>query len=351
MNSPTASNAALDPLAPLWEEYHHRPRSHAFHAGDSDSWLEWKEGLAAEVPRCLGRLPVDRGPVESRTLERKEFPGYVRERVVFRSREGADVPAYLLLPTGARAPAPAVLALHGHGYGKDDLVGIRRDGTDRDEPEGYHKDFGLALVRRGFAVLAPEQAGFGERRLAVDKERGADNSSCRQLFFTALMLGQTALGIRVWDAFRSLDYLATRPEVDASRLGCMGISGGGMTGLFATALDPRVGCAVISGYLNTFKDSILGVDHCPCNYAPGLLQVAEMYDVAALIAPRPLLVESGTDDKIFPIAATRYALEQVAKAYQLLRVPERLESDLFEGGHQISGAKAYDWLARWLGPV
>ena len=121
-----------------------------------------------------------------------------------------------------------------------------------------------------------------------------------------------------------------------------------MVALFSAALDQRIACAVVSGYLNTFRDSIMAIDHCLCNYVPGILQYAEMADIAGLIAPRPLLIESGERDPIFPIAATRHALEELNRIYSVFGAPERLAADLFEGEHRWSGAKAYDWLGRWL---
>ena len=109
------------------------------------------------------------------------------------------------------------------------------------------------------------------------------------------------IGWRVWDVMRTIDYIATRAELDRSRVGCMGISGGGTVTVFAAALEPRIRAAMVSGYLNTFRDSVGSLAHCIDNYVPGILNWAEMHDVAGLIAPRPLFVESGEKDNIFPI--------------------------------------------------
>ncbi|HVO44266.1 MAG TPA: hypothetical protein VMT34_16680, partial [Aggregatilineales bacterium] len=98
----------------------------------------------------------------------------------------------------------------------------------------------------------------------------------------------------------------------------------------------------------SFRDSIMSIDHCACNYVPGILQYAEMADIAGLIAPRPLLVESGGHDPIFPTAATRRALDQLRPIYRCFGAEDRLDADFFEGAHQWSGRKAYDWLKRWL---
>ena len=101
------------------------------------------------------------------------------------------------------------------------------------------------------------------------------------------------IGWRVYDVMRAIDWIGTRKELDAAHVGCMGISGGGTCTLFAAALDSRIRAAMVSGYLNTFRECIMSVSHCIDNYVPGILNWAEQYDVAGLIAPRPLFAESG----------------------------------------------------------
>src|SRR5206468_8309980 len=132
---------------------------------------------------------------------------------------------------------------------------------------------------------------------------GLDRKACEPAAGGALMVGRTMIGWRVWDIMRTIDYMATRPELDAGRFGCMGISGGGTATLFAAALDERLRVVMVSSYLNTFRDSVGSLAHCIDNYVPGILNWAEMHDIAGLIAPRPLFVESGEHDAIFPITA------------------------------------------------
>jgi len=127
----------------------------------------------------------------------------------------------------------------------------------------------------------------------------------------ALLFGQTMIGWRVWDVMRTIDWIETRKELDAKRVGCMGISGGGTCTTFSAALEPRIKVAMISGYLNIFRDCILSLSHCIDNYVPGILNWAEMYDVAGPIAPRPMFAESGSKDRIFPIAGSREGFDRV----------------------------------------
>src|SRR5581483_3031595 len=159
--------------------------------------------------------------------------------------------------------------------------------------------------------LAIEPMAFGCRRDARTKAKGLGTSACQPAAGAALLLGQTMIGWRVWDVMRAIDWIETRPELDAKRVGCMGISGGGTCTTFSAALEPRIKAAMVSGYINTFQASVMSISHCIDNYVPGILNWAEQYDVAGLIAPRPLFVESGENDTIFPIAASKASFERV----------------------------------------
>ncbi len=164
----------------------------------------------------------------------------------------------------------------------------------------------------------------------------------------ALLCGKTLLGLRVWDVMRLIDYIKTRPEPMIDGLGCVGLSGGATITLFTAALDTRITCAVVSGYFNTFRDSIMAMDHCPCNYIPGIVKYAEMADIAGLIAPRPLLIETGRHDPIYPTEAAQRALDQLSPIYTAFEAQSKLAVDQFEGAHQWSGQKAYEWLDQHL---
>jgi hypothetical protein len=128
----------------------------------------------------------------------------------------------------------------------------------------------------------------------------------------------------------------------------MGISGGGTATTFSAALEPRIRAAMISGYLNTFRDSIMSLSHCIDNYVPGILNWAEMYDVAGLIAPRPLFVESGTKDDIFPVQASKSSYGRVQKVYEVFGASGSIEQEIFEGEHSFYGVRGLPFLSRQL---
>jgi dienelactone hydrolase len=253
-------------------------------------------------------------------------------------------------------PYRAVIALHGHGSGGAlHLLGKVRDPANRaaeiEQILAHNYDYAHQLAQRGFLVFVPEQRGFGERMethpgMVFGTEMW--QSSCRSLAFNALLVGRTVLGMRVWDVMRTLDYIATRPEATTGKVGCVGLSGGGTTTFYAAVLDERIAAAVLSGAFSSFHSSIMSTIHCDCNYVPGILRYAEMADIAALIAPRPLLIEAGTHDPIFPVDEVRVACSQVMRAYDLLDASAAFDQDIFEGGHRFSGNKCFDWFAKWL---
>ena len=130
---------------------------------------------------------------------------------------------------------------------------------------------------------------------------------------------------------------------------CRYHAGGGTTSLYFAAMDRRVKLAIIGGSFCTFRDSKFAIFHCICGCVPGIMQWCEMNDVAALIAPRPLLIISGYADPIVPFNATRKAYGRLAKAYRLLGVRKNLESDFFDGGHRWSNRKTLTFLRKHFG--
>jgi len=319
-----------------------------FQAESIEEWKVWREQLRSKLKEVLGSFPSNDAELDIEIIEETACEGYIRQRISFTTFAGLRMPVFVLVPeNSAGKKLPAVIACHGHGYGSKEISGLTADGNSNEDQPTYQKNFAVELVKRGFIVVVPELLGFGDRRTKEGYEKDASNS-CHSISTFLLELGHTMTGYRVYETIRSIDYLQTRSDVDIQQIGCMGISGGGTVATFTTALDDRIQAVVVSGYINTFKASILSVYHCVDNYVPGLVRQAEMPDIAGLIAPRPLLVEAGKTDPIFPIEAVEQALEQIRSVYRLLGQEELLDSDIFEGDHQISGKKAYDWLAKWL---
>ena len=294
---------------------------------------DWIQQFRDAFRKCLGIEGWEKTALCPVSGPKIQLTGHTRTQFEFQSRPGLQGFGYLLEPDDSEAAGPAILCLPGHGSGVDNIVGIL--------PLDYQADFALQCVSRGYRVFAMEQFSFGHRR--TDPSKGY---TCMTDSPVALMLGESMAGWRVWDAIRVLDLMETLPGVDVDNLAVMGISGGGLTALFTGCLDARVKATVVSGYFNTFKDSILSIDHCIDNYVPGLLNLTEMPDLASLIRPRYLFVESGKEDPIFPLEAFRYAVNLATQIYS--DCPQNFDFEEFEGDHHFHGVSAFRFLEEHL---
>lgn len=328
-----------DTLSYLDRLYHETGPSLAFDAQAPAEWRAWRRRLKARLKILLGGFPT-RGPLNPRTIEIVDCGDYTREYVVFDAEPGVSIPAYFLLPKDAKSPVPGVLALHGHGYGKDDVVGIDHGSEDRRKwIESVNYAYAVEMVREGYAVLAPDLRCFGERSNA---------GGCTKACINAMMLGVNVIALRVSDSMQCIDYMRSRPEVISDRIACLGISGGGLATLYSAIFEPRIKVAVISGYFCSFKESIFDQDHCMCNYIPNILRYADLPDLTALIAPMPLLCQNGEEDPIFPIEAVRREFPKVQAAYEVAGAPDRVALDVIQCSHAWRGQRPKEWLKKWL---
>lgn len=338
----------LDPVAYSRELYAAAPRQLRFQARTRAEAEAWQKRLRSKLTELLGGFPTTRVPLRPVVLESRSFPGYRREKVVFDTRAGLSAIGYVLIPANAAGPSPTIICVPGHGRGVDDIIGIDDKGQERADKSGYQHDFALQTVEAGLAVVAIEPIAFGARRDPITIKKGLGTNACQPAAGAALLVGQTMIGWRVWDVMRAVDYIETRRELDVTRVGLMGISGGGTVTAFGTALEPRIKVALVSGYLNTFRDSIGSLSHCMDNYVPGILNWAEMHDVAGLIAPRPLFVESGEQDNIFPVKASVESFGQVRAVYRVFGAEDRVDQEVFPGEHSFWGKRGIPFLARHL---
>jgi dienelactone hydrolase len=297
------------------------------------SLATWQAETRARLLELLGDFSADETPLALRRETVEETPEYRRERLLYDVLPGVTVPATLLIPSVATAPAPTILCPPGHGDGMCQVL---------DEADSAYKGYPITLAKRGFVCLVPENLGFGERQ---DPDRECDHG----YYDRALnLLGLSSLGVMRHDLSRALDVLTTLPEVDADRIGCWGLSLGGELTLLLTATDLRIRAAAISGFLSSYASSFLAAPHCSCGYGHGLARYLEHVDFAALIAPRPLWVEMGDGDPIFPYKATETAIQELSVIYALAGDASGLTYHLFPGGHEISGQPIVDWFRRTL---
>jgi dienelactone hydrolase len=305
---------------------------------DLSTVAAWRDRFRLRLQRALGPWPRP-VPLELEVTEEEACDGYHRQRLVFDTEDTMSVPAYLLVPDGRRSPGSAVLALHGHGPGKSRVCGLDPEASASD-------DYAAELARRGHVVLAPDMRCFGERA----DWNPPDHYACDTNLVHQVMGGWSPLTQNLWDLSRALDVLEAHPLVDPSRMGTAGLSYGGTLTLFLAAIDARVAAAVVSGYFSSWAEAHkVPWNMCGSQVLPGMLGRMEHVDLGALVAPRPMLVETGREDLIFPLAAAEESVARLHRVYRHLGADDLLVHDVFDGEHQWHGVRAYPFLEQHLG--
>ena len=323
--------------------YHSQRREFAFAASDLLEYRVWKTAFRSRLSSILGlseRLADELNPHQLYAYDRGD---YWEEKYTLAVGEGVQTPLYLLTP---KQPPPyqPLLVFHGHEPSAQYCMGIYPDQETAQQNLAIDNNYAQALARAGYLVSVVEQRGFGERQSRVSSE---NKNSCRHLAFHYLSHGRTLLGERIWDGMCAASFLLSHPQA-TNKLGCIGHSAGGTTALWLAALDERIRAVLVSGYFNSFHDSILALEHCECNVVPGILALAELGDLAALIAPRPFCALNGRQDPIFPFHAAQSQFETVQRAYDLHNAAGACCLIAHPEGHVYNHQLACKWFTEWL---
>lgn len=275
----------------------------------------WKQEIKNKFTQLLGFENIRQNdcPLRLEIEKEEKKEGYTRIRFVFESERGAWVPCWLLIPDTGKEKYPLVITLQGHSSGFHNSIGEPKTENETEYATGRGA-FALQAVQNGFAALAIEQRGMGERRPIAQHQVGAH--MCEYEAHIALLLGRTILGERVWDVSKAIDAAASFPQLDLQKIIITGNSGGGTASYYAACYDERIKLCVPSCSFCTYKDSIINYYHCSCNFIPHAYEWFEMQDLSCLIAPRKLVVVAGQEDRIFPITGVKTAFESVCKIYE-----------------------------------
>lgn len=316
---------------------------------DRESWQRQREVIRATLWKLLGDLPARPRVPEVRIVGREEQADLIEERFEFDNQAGATVPGLLVLPRGAKGPVPGILYCHWHGG--------EYDGGKKEIHETRHTPAVPAteLAKRGFAVLAIDAYGFGERNgrgPGSEEKGGAGELTASKL---NLWFGRTLWGMIVRDDLMALDYLASRPEVDASRLGATGISMGATRTWWAMALDERLRAGVAVACLTRYQDLIEAGQlraHGIYYYVPAMLQHFDTEAVISLIAPRAALFLTGDSDVGSPVAGIRRIEAMAKQVYRLEGKPANFGNVVYPGvGHEYTPdmwRRMLEWMQRHL---
>jgi dienelactone hydrolase len=346
----------------------------------SDRFRTHEEFRAAGKEKILELLLYRPDKVEPRVeiVDRVERDNHIREKVLFSTSPHVRVPAYVLIPKRLKGTAPAIVDLHSHGgmflFGKEKVIDL---GNNHPAMTDYHarnydnRPTATTLVRRGYIVITIDALMFGERRLMLDADlkSGWDrsnyslddvtrlNQQCRAkettLVKSLVLVGATWPGIVFWDDMRTVDYLVTRPEVDAKRIGCLGISMGGYRSMYLAALDDRIKAACIVGFMSSVKPMLKAhIDtHSWVHFLPALHRYLDLPDVAALTAPRALMVQQCARDRLFPAMGMKASVEQIAAVYEKAGVKKKFVGRIYDEPHHFTRTMqddAFAWLDRHL---
>jgi len=255
--------------------------------------------VSAHNARTEKPLDIQLGPFVDKT-------DYRQMDLSFMGNEDKRIDATLTVPSGD-GPFPAVVCLHGHGGSREKV---------HDASTEYN-GFATAFARRGFVTLAPSlwHCDYAPNQL--------------------------------WNLMRLVDVLETQKWVDKERIAVAGLSMGGEWSMWLAACDTRIKAAIVSGWMCT-TEGVLRVPNCPCWMPPGLLGLCDIAEVHILIAPRPLLIESATEDPCFPIDATRKGFDMIRRGYAVFGAEDKVKHHTFPGGHAWNGGQAYAFIEKAL---
>ena len=325
-----------------------RERALTFHE-DAD-YDTWKVAVSEKLEELLGDMPEEIVPLNLRVEWEQDYPDYIERRLVFDTEPTISVPCHLLIPKKAKKPCPVIICLQGHSTGMHVSMGRKKFARDEEVVGTNDDDFALQAIKEGYAALALEQRGFGERVSPKSIGRNPHyRTACYAPTMTALLLGRTMLGERIWDISRAIDMLETIPEIDSQRIACMGNSGGGTATYYAACIEERIKVAMPSCCVCTFEESIGALHHCVCNYLPNMAKYFDMGEIACMIAPRKLLVVAGMTDVGFLIKGSMDANKVIEKVYEKAGCPENVRFVIGEGGHKFYPDPAWKVFAELSG--
>jgi dienelactone hydrolase len=362
-----------------------KPGTHSLRSGQWDHVAAWREKARARVWECLAAPELPETPAVE-----VEWSGIVdglyAEKLSYQLPYGPRTEAVFLKPAGAveGERLPGLLALHDHGGNK--YFGWRKIAQVDESIHPLLQDHrqrsygGLAwaneIARQGYAVLVNDTFPFASRRvriadvsdvfargvqdpgpeetpekiIAYNRWAGEHEDIMAKALFSA---GTTWPGVYLREDQVALSILCARPDVDAERVGCGGLSGGGMRTVYLAGLDDRIRCCVCVGFMTTWQDLVLfkNYTHTWMTYTPLLPRALDFPEILGLRAPQPALVLHCTEDPLFTDSEVQICGQTLTDVYTRAKAPEAFRLSNYPGGHKFDAPmqqEAFAWLDRWL---
>lgn len=309
---------------------------------DVKSWKDWtsrRETYRQQLREMLGLDPLpERTPLEAVVTGTLEHDDFKVEKLYFQSRPHLYVTGNLYLPKKLIGRAPAILYVCGHSPSKENGVSFGN--------KTKFQHHGAWFAQNGYVCLVIDTLQLGEIE-------GIHHGTYRENMWWWNACGYTPAGVEAWNSIRAVDYLTSRPEVDPNRIGMTGRSGGGAYTWYATALDDRIKAAVpVAGITNLHNHVVDGCveGHCDCMYMVNTYRW-DFPQLAALTAPRPLLISNTDRDKLFPFEGVVDIYQRVRRLYELDSKGEDVALQMAAGPHedlQVLQLYALQWFDKYL---
>ena len=331
----------------------HCPRYH-FEGGSRADFEAWKAAALPQVLATIGKYP-ERVPLNPQLLAEWQHGTLRKQKWLIDVQPFLSATLLVNIPTELRdgAQRPAILCWHGHGdFGKEAVMGGDASPEMRDNIALHNYDYGRQMAEKGFVTFAIDWIGIGERNDNNKPNWRHQNNGenwCNLYYLSATMLGMTSISINVAHGMAATDFACSLPMVDPERLGVMGLSGGGTMTVWSALCDERFKAAEVICYSDLWAHmGYRDLNYCGMQVAPGLFTLVDIPELHGLIAPRPLLEDIGVYDTCFLIDTARACYDQVEQIYASAGARDRLELDLFPGGHGWGGNRSEAFFKRHL---
>jgi dienelactone hydrolase len=314
------------------------------------TWKNDREKVKATLLGLLGDIPARPAKLKVKTVSREVKNGYILEKFLIDNEIDSHIPGYLAIPTNVKGKVPVIVGLHGHSSSKDNIFGYNST---------TGQDVMALLISHGFAVLAidsyfnGERLGTGPAGEFEQQQRGSDQELSQ--FKINLWFGRSLWGMQLRDEQIAIDYLISRPEIDAERIGVEGMSMGSTRAWWLAALDDRVkavvGVACFTRYKELIEQRQLKA-HGIYYFVPGVLNHFDTEVIMGLIAPRPFLVLTGDSDQGSPLSGMKVLENKLNTVYSLYKQSENFKSIIYKNtGHVYTDEmkmEMLDWFNKYL---
>ena len=313
-------------------------RQFRFRAGYPGGLEKWRRDWRPVLHRLVGLDRIEKLNKGFRPRLRfgkeLDFGEFTRQKGDIETEPHVRIPFWLFRPKGD-GPFPLALTPHGHdGIGHDTSARVYQDAKHKERTLAGDRDVAVQAVKRGFVAIAPAVRGLSVDGVP-DVYKRHDRRNCRSQLMHCLLAGRTAIGERVWDMQKLIDWAVALPKVDKSQILMMGNSGGGFVTMYSAALDPRITIAVPSCSFDRLVADDGRIYQCDCNTVPGILEHGGMADVVGLIAPRHLLIVNGHGDSLHNDDDIRKESAEVKKVFIAAGVPDRFDHRWGNDGHRF----------------